>query len=826
MKKHLVVGACLAAVNCVDTAEAAPRAMKSASDSPTNFYLRLAEAVTDVDAHLLLYFNDGEWETPSKAVGGPVRWTIDPGTIADVTAKYSNRSLQQAKIVFNKPIHIYLPISKGASLKLSTLKYDANGTLIDDDAKPNVSPSQTILLKEGQYVGANRLRRILDLSSRPELLLKGTLYTNIEAVRALNKQSGRYETTRQPIVYQVSFKKTKDLPGLLVSVGRDTDPNGITDVTLPFAAPGFGESYLSVSTGTVNFDDLVYYVDQHFVSGTLTSLKIQLLGGRLASGDLYLRLADGSKFEAERIVFSHDGSTGKNTVESERATFDVAVGAQSRVQLAKAGRDSSDAESFLTLDDGSHVQLKDVEIRQSDGVVSSVSWSNRSHQHFVVADGRINLGQGSYINVGRSDFDMNLSGTWEVGQVPRVSATEVNFTMEAHGGEARINASSVLRLGHGKLSGDHLAIDSTQRPILRGTLKEMSLEILAQTRIAFPGSLFLETRDVGSFRLDPAGTGLQIGLSSPYPVGKYLLDVKFSVLDNSASKNFELQDGAATLPVETLADGTIQNPQLPNPMQWKINGNLVVQPPSGTPLIIASSIVGDFKMPRGAKPEFDGKFSGAAQPGFTLHITTPSSGMRGQPPPQDDMHLYSISADLRATQSFVIPTTTFRIGSNARAEVKVALDLPFELAVAPGKGEHTTSDDPGSADGSNGPKEVHGWQEVLQTTHVCTLHMYVAPKTQSGGLKGAIELTSGALQVDIDELHFDHGFVDHDDYWRDGCDPTLLGSVLGALLGGLPGLVGGYILGHKVNNSIDDAIRERIGAFAHGFKGSWHFAFR
>src|SRR5258708_18971272 len=97
-----------------------------ANNSATNFYRRLTEAISDLETHAIVFFNGGVWQTKSQAAGGAVHWRIEDDTRADVHVQYVNHAPDSAEIKFNKPIHIWLPISGGVSFAITDLKYDQN----------------------------------------------------------------------------------------------------------------------------------------------------------------------------------------------------------------------------------------------------------------------------------------------------------------------------------------------------------------------------------------------------------------------------------------------------------------------------------------------------------------------------------------------------------------------------------------------------------------------------------------------------------------------------------------------------------------------------
>jgi hypothetical protein len=358
-------------------------------------------------------------------------------------------------------------------------------------------------------------------------------------------------------------------------------------------------------------------------------------------------------------------------------------------------------------------------------------------------------------------------------------------------------------------------------------ISTFSVDILPDTTVAFPGSIALVTTAQGRVSLDPAGNGVQLGVGHDYPQGRYLIDVAFRSLYSGAAKTFELQDGHAQLPIEVLEDGTIQNPRIPRTQPWQITGNLVVAPEGGGNLVISSAINGSFQLTPASGPHFEGTFSGTGRAGFAWPIVTPAKGLRGQPPEKNDLRVYPVSLSLAIEREFAIATTPFTIAGNGRVTTSIALDIPFVLAIPGGNGEHRDAEDAGSADGTHGPDKQHGWQEVVQVKKGCTMHMYIAPGTQPGGMKADLTIDPAGLSFDINELHLDHEPLQDDrDYHRDGCDPSLIGTILGTLLGGAPGGVLGYVLGHKVNALIDDVIRERIGQVIHGFHKRWRIQSR
>jgi hypothetical protein len=440
---------------------------------------------------------------------------------------------------------------------------------------------------------------------------------------------------------------------------------------------------------------------------------------------------------------------------------------------------------------------------------------------------------------------MNLSGQWAIGKPPAVSATDVLIDANINGAQLPINPASILRLGSGHVHGDHLTVDSTTKPIVRGTVSEFDVVILSQTTIAFPGAIKLVTDAGGHFSLDPSSSGLQFGIASNFPVGRYILDVPFTVFDNgSGAKNFELQSGQARLPTETLADGTIQTPNSPALEPWMVKGKLSLYTPDGNALVVDAQIAnGQFHTTMGGHPTLTATLTGTVEAGLSWVFITPSEGLNGQPSaavpsPLSNARIYPVKLGLALTKDTVIPPTSFTIGDNSVVTTSFQFDEPFTLTPATGLGEHEDDGDPNSANGQHGSPDppVHGWQEVIQV-HAgaggdfvtgCQGHLYIAPVPHSGTLTAQVAVNPSGLTFSISKFGFDKAMAEHADYEHDGCDVSPLLGAVGGIVGGLPRVFGGLLFGHVVNGKIDDLIAERLNDFVTSQSGqSWslHYAF-
>lgn len=90
------------------------------SNSPSEFYARLVEAIDSFEGHALLYFNPGHWQTFSR-VAGNIHWSIDDGTVADIEVRYVHRALVTASVKLNKPVHVWYPgAANGVSFKFTS----------------------------------------------------------------------------------------------------------------------------------------------------------------------------------------------------------------------------------------------------------------------------------------------------------------------------------------------------------------------------------------------------------------------------------------------------------------------------------------------------------------------------------------------------------------------------------------------------------------------------------------------------------------------------------------------------------------------------------
>ena len=619
--------------------------------------------------------------------------------------------------------------------------------------------------------------------------------------------------------------------------------------SLPITLPNLANSapnYLDLQAGSsVVIYSLKYFVDEHYLDVNLQNLTLRLADGQISTGDLSLSMTSGSVFTLQNVSFTHDQSApATNQIKMDDGYLVAGIGSGSRIQISKASPGNADTESYLVTRDGSSVELKGIAIAQSDTGGTVVNWNNQSKQTLYVQSGVLNIGNGAFINLASSSVVMNLAGAWKLGKAPAVSATDVLIDASVSGAQLPINTASVLRLGSGHFHGDHLSIDSTTKPIVRGTVNVFDVVILPQTTIAFPGAIKLVTDADSHFSLDPSSPALQFGVASNFPVGRYLLDAHFSVFDNgSAAKNFELQNGRAILPTETLADGTIQTPSTPALEPWKITGKLLMSPAGGTALNIDTTIDnGRFHTTMGGHPSFAATLSGTVEGGFTWAFTTPSEGLNGQPSvavpsPLSNFRAYPVKLTLGLTKDAVIPPTPFTIGDNSIASANFQFDIKFALTPGTGSGEHEDDGDPNSAKGGGSPDPpVHGWQEVVQV-HAgaggdfvvgCQGHLYIAPVSHSGTLTTQVVVNPASVTVNITKFGFDQPLAEHSDYEHDGCDVSPLLGAVGGVVGGLPGIIGGLLFGHVVNAKVDDLIAERLNDFITSQSGqSWtlHYSY-
>ena len=195
-------------------------------DSPTNFYLRLAEAVTSIEGHATLYFNQGKWLAHSR-IAGDVHWTIDPKTTADVQVQYVNRALVSASLKFNKPIHVWLPVTSGASFLFTSITYDRNGNVFNEDRQPDNKKGAGSKRTEGNYVWSPKADRILSIATSPEMFLKGKILENIDSLSLCDEKEQNCKPTSAPMIYEVEIRRAPTSPALIVSLGPDAS-RGIT----------------------------------------------------------------------------------------------------------------------------------------------------------------------------------------------------------------------------------------------------------------------------------------------------------------------------------------------------------------------------------------------------------------------------------------------------------------------------------------------------------------------------------------------------------------------------------------------------------------------
>jgi hypothetical protein len=150
----------------------------------------------------------------------------------------------------------------------------------------------------------------------------------------------------------------------------------------------------------------------------------------------------------------------------------------------------------------------------------------------------------------------------------------------------------------------------------------------------------------------------------------------------------------------------------------------------------------------------------------------------------------------------------------------------FRLAIPAGKGEHEDSDDPNSADSQHGPDDQQHWQEVVTDIYpACRVHIYAAPATYDVASRLKLSIVDNALALDISHFVPTAPIA----FSKDGCDPTLLGTVVGAIAGfivaGPAGGVAGAAYGNHVGNDLEDTfnglIAGNVASRIASFSKSW-----
>jgi hypothetical protein len=835
--------------------DAAPRA-----STPISFYKTLAGAVTDLRGRILLYFNDcGHAEgcvyrTSSHAAGGVVDWRISPNTVATVVVDYEQAHLVKASIDFSKPVHLWLHTDQGSSFSISHVEYDADGHLISDDSKPD-NPNGY------HYAGATRTHRILELTTDPAQLLVNHALANVggagDGPIASCDAGDQHcsDTSLTSMFYELEIKSSAASPGLQAVLGPVQGNARALTLVAP-QSDAEPANYIDLAEGScVTLDSVQYFTDDHSVTGRVVNIKLNVNGGQLGTNNMLLLLTAGSTFSLSDIAFTHISSPAVvNTLTADDGSLDVPnLGSGSTFYISQ-GSAGAAGDSFVITREGTSLHLRHLNVRTGDDGRFGISWDNSSREVFQCASGRLNIGAAGFVNLGPGTISSNLSGQWTQGAAPHVVGSNGLVDVTITGGTLDINSLTKLPLGGGHIVGYNMSFDSSQTPVVTGTLSTFTLSIASNSTVTIPGGFAVVTNGNATLSNDPSSRGLNIVVERPYPIGQYVLNLPFSRLGGTSVGDFGITNGSAVFPIEALRDGTIRTPAA---AAWTFSGTFIAAPQGASqPLSLALTVSdGVFNAPQGVDPTFAGHLKGSVMPGFDFAFVTAGQGLNGQPTIADhnDMSIYPVAVDFsipvpaggRTVPVAAIPSTAISVANNVVKIDAMKLTIPFVAVFPAGKGEHEDIRDPNSADGTHGDSEVahdkvHTWQEVLQDKNLtgvgplgCTIHLYLGPTTNTGTLDLTLQLSNKVLNVGVSQLELTTPFVQGTHWDKDGCKGTLVATIAGAILGALtlgPGgavaaAAGGFVVGGAVNQRVDAIISERIGEFISGYQKSWTIQF-
>jgi hypothetical protein len=757
----------------------AKAASSQVESSPDIFYRSLANAVWSAAGDLELSLSAGHWQ---QNVGGRrVRWRNDANTVAHLTFDYRNGALAGAKLRVRPAAHLWAGTGGTSfSVAFDSARYDNYGRVVEWWVRPDNFNADVA-------ASYPTIQQALELKTSPGETFIARPFARFENPQRCDAGWGGCVMNR-PMVTEVRFRNHGAGSGLAV----EFKPNS----TIYFSRSGGGrfDNFVTLRAGSgVTFDHVRYDMATREVQGHLLNLTLDAHGGELSSTDLRLIMRSGAGIRFNDVRFARDPSG--SYINADLGTLEFDAGTGSRIGLTRGHQNNS----HLNLENGSRLTLHGFQLGVDDRRSTRVRIGAGSNIALQIRGGQLGIGQRGFLALGTGSLNGSLDGSWDsVDPSPDTQLGVRLLDVSVTGGVLPINGETTLTLTGGRAHSTDLRLVGRNFAGVVGTFDDLNVSVEDRSTFGVPGSFRVVTRPGAQIVAATPSKPLRFDEGSGHPSGTLALTLPYRRFEPARGQSVVLRDGTLRFAVTQEQNGAIAG------TDGSLDGTLEATA-GGTALTMRMEL-DDMALtrPAGGDAQLEARVRAVVQPGFVIDAVTPWGGV------VEDVSLYPVHLTTRIASA--TPTTEGRL-KVVRGDVtldSLVLTPTITLTIPAGSGEHPEFDNPNSANGTHGPDEFRGWQELMVVDKQCNLHIYLKPTTYSVRSRLGLYIRTGELDVKLSGFQPDRGI----EFGRDGCDPSLALTIIGAVAGGAVlgpiGVAGGGLLGRHIGNDLNDQIDATI----------------
>lgn len=773
----------------------APQSEAQPESSPEIFYRSLANAVSSARGDLEMDLAEGHWQ--QTVSGTRIRWLNAPNTLVHLTFDYQNGALVSAKLRFRPEVHLWAGTSGSSfSVAIDSLRYDNYGRIVEWWIRPD-NPSSAVVV--ASYPS---MQQALELQTSPAETFIARPFARFTSPSRCSSSWSNCVPNR-PMVTEVRFRNHGTGSGLAIQFR----PNA----TIRFSRSGGGrfDNFVTVRSGSgVSLDHVRYDVASREVQGHLLDLTLDAQAGEINSTDLRFIMRPGAGVRFNDIRFARDASGIFINADLGTLTFDA--GAGSRLGLTRGNQNNS----HLNFDNGSRLTIHGLQLGINDQRSTSVRVGAGTNVNLQIGSGQLGVGHNGFLALGPGTLNASLIGSWDSAEPSPDTHIEIRLLdAGVSGGVLPINGETTLTLTGGRVRSTDLRLIGRNFAGMVGTIEDLNVSIADQSTFGVPGSFRAVTGPGAQVVAATPGRPLHLFEALRHPVGTLAVTLPFRRFEPARGQSIAFRNGTLSLAMTQDRDGGVTG------SGGTLEGTLEATA-GGTDLTVRLELDQiSLDRPSGGVARFDARVRGEVQPGFAIDYTSTWEGVR------EDVSLYPV----RLTARIPVATRTSEgrlqaVGSQVSLD-SLVLTPSLAMDIPGGRGEHPEFDDPHSADGTHGPDEFRGWQELLVIDKACNLHVYLKPASYTVAARLALRIRDGELDVKLSGFRPDRGI----EYGRDGCDPSFITTILGALGGGIVfgpiGAIGGGLLGRQIGDDLNDKVDATIVTKMHekitGFEKRW-----
>ncbi|WP_138485364.1 hypothetical protein [Dyadobacter bucti] len=770
-----------------------------AQEAPLDFYNSLINSVQSAEGRMILSLNRGFFK--ANIGGKTFLINVDETTPFEpkmsVVFKYDGGTLTSATLTFIPKIHIALLGVSCASVGIDTLTYDSDG---------DVNGGNPTFDTQGcSQASAFEINRFLEMKPTPNDLLSGTPFLNTKAMKSVDK-NGNIKPIQKPFISRVRFLRSENQEKALAVTLK---PNS----TLFFSktnpgSPGSSNSVTTESEGHVLFQSLDFDIETRQISGQLNELGLSLDNGTIGNNDAVF------KFEKSTSVVLQNVSFSKNNLGSFVDATSGIIKGQLGFGSFLTVFDTPRVNKFL-LDDGTSIDLVGFEIR-TDNRVTKISFDIGSRLKLNIREAILSLGFGSFVALGSSNLDANISCIYESNKRPKIAGSFNQFDALITHGLLKINSNTELNIAQGNISSNSLAINSAQSPIFVGSFRNFSVILNEDSKFGIPGGFEVFTSSNGTIEASDPTFPMQLSLGQEFVTGRFRLKIPIKSFFNGSNKKFAVNGGILAGTIERNEEGEIKCNNF-NITGSKIQLALSL-PQLKKEINIPVDLTEGFATAKpGTTPNFTAKI--ALRVPNTLNLLTLEVGNKfDEKEHRVFYHKSTISLGIKDEIGIgpaEIKFTGNQIDFNTSFIASLIIDVPG------GCGEKDFDDDKSGPCNGDGPDRIKSFQEIINfdCPAAGTMHIYAKPDRYFLSMGFDVGFNSDnefVAQIKTFKSPTSFG-VD-----RDGCDDTLSGLVGGLLhvITGIPLPVTVIFAGSVIDNEIDSFLQTQAFNFVNDFSKS------